>query len=124
VNPDLKTAIDLQQVDSRIAELTSEISAIPSRIQVIEAQLSSSLRAHEDRKTRLAANQKERRDLEDDVKIVQERIAKHKDQLYQVKTNDQYRAMQKEIGGEEEKIRKTEDRILDKMLEADRKSVV
>jgi len=119
VHPDLKTVIDLQQVDSRIAELASQITAVPSRIQAIETQLNDSLRAHEARKLRLSANQKERRDLEGEVKVVEERISKHKDQLYQVKTNEQYRAMQKEIGGEEDKIRQIEDRILEKMEEAE-----
>jgi uncharacterized protein len=119
VHPDLKTVIDLQQVDSRLAELASQITAVPSRIQAIETQLNDSLRAHEARKLRLSANQKERRDLEGDVKVVEERISKHKDQLYQVKTNEQYRAMQKEIGGEDDKIRQIEDRILEKMEEAE-----
>lgn len=119
MHPDLKTVIDLQQVDSRIAELASQITAVPSRIQAIETQLNDSLRAHEARKLRLSANQKERRDLEGEVKVVEERISKHKDQLYQVKTNEQYRAMQKEIGGEEDKIRQIEDRILEKMEEAE-----
>jgi uncharacterized protein len=119
VHPDLKTVIDLQQVDSRLAELASQITAVPSRIQAIETQLNDSLRAHEARTLRLSANQKERRDLEGDVKVVEERISKHKDQLYQVKTNEQYRAMQKEIGGEDDKIRQIEDRILEKMEEAE-----
>ncbi len=119
MHPDLKTVIDLQQVDSRIAELASQFTAVPSRIQAIETKLNDSLRAHEARKLRLSANQKERRDLEGEVKVVEERISKHKDQLYQVKTNEQYRAMQKEIGGEEDKIRQIEDRILEKMEEAE-----
>jgi uncharacterized protein len=119
VHPDLKTVIELQQVDSRIAELVSQIEAIPSRIQAIEAQLNQFLHSHEEHKLRLNANQKERRDLEGEIKIIQERISKHKDQLYQMKTNEQYRAMLKEIDGEEEKVRQIEDRILEKMLEAE-----
>ena len=119
MNSELKTLIELQQVDSRLAELGSLIEAIPSRIRAVEAQLNAFLRAHDEHKQRLTTNQKDRRDLEGDVKVVQERISKHKDQLYQVKTNDQYRAMQKEIEGEELNIRQIEDRILEKMLEVE-----
>ncbi|PYV27568.1 MAG: hypothetical protein DMG24_04385 [Acidobacteria bacterium] len=119
VHPDLKTVIDLQQVDLRIADRTSQIDALPSQIQSLETELSDFLRAHEDRKLRLNTNQKERRDLEGEIQIIQGKISKHKDQLYQVKTNEQYRAMLKEIEGEEENIRKIEDRVLEKMLEAE-----
>ena len=119
VHPELKTVIELQQVDLRIAELTLQIDASPSQIQTLETQLSDFLRAHEERKVRLSANQKERRELEAEVQAVQAKISKHKDQLYQVKTNEQYRAMLKEIEGEEENIRKIEDKTLERMLEAE-----
>jgi uncharacterized protein len=119
VLPDLKTAIELQQVDLRIAELTSLIDALPSQIQNLEAQLRDFIRAHEERKQRLAANQKERRELDGEIQSIQTRISRHKDQLYQVKTNDQFKAMKHEIGMEEENIRKIEDQILEKMMEAE-----
>jgi predicted nucleic acid-binding Zn-ribbon protein len=119
VHPDLKTVIELQQVDLKIADLTTQIEAAPSQIQTLENQLHDFLHAHEERKLRLAANQKERKELEIEIQSIQGRIAKHKDQLYQVKTNEQYRAMLKEIEGEEENIRKIEDTILEKMLEAE-----
>ena len=119
MHPDLKTVIELQQVDLRLAEVTVQIESLPNQIQTLQAQLDDFIHAHEERKKRLAANQKERKDLESDVKEIQEKITKHKDQLYQVKTNEQYRAMLKEIEGEEANIRKIEDQILEKMIEAE-----
>jgi predicted nucleic acid-binding Zn-ribbon protein len=119
LHSDLKTVIELQQVDQRIVELTAQIDALPSEIQTLEAQLSEFIHAHEDRKQRLAQNHKERRDLESEIQVIQTRISKHKDQLYEVKTNEQYRAMLKEIEGEEAKIRRIEDQLLEKMLEAE-----
>ena len=117
MHPELKTVIELQQVDLKIAELTLQIDAAPSQIQTLETQLSDFLHAHEERKVRLSANQKERRELEAEVQAVQGKISKHKDQLYQVKTNEQYRAMLKEIEGEEGNIRTIEDKTLERMLE-------
>lgn len=119
MHPDLKTVIDLQHVDLRIAELTAQIETLPTQIQILEDHLKDYLQAHEERKLRLTANQKERRELEGEIQLIQTKISKHKNQLYEVKTNEQYKAMLKEIEGEEGNIRKIEDKILEKMVEAE-----
>ena len=115
----LKLLIDLQSTDQKIADLSSQIDAIPKEIQALEKQLSDFIHAHEERQHRLTANQKERRDLEGEIQLAQQKISKHKDQLYQVKTNEQYRAMLKEIENEESNIRSVEDQILEKMIDAE-----
>ncbi len=112
MHPDLKILIELQQVDRNISELTSKIDSSPHEIQALKEQLNEFTRTLDERKARLSANQKERRDLEGDLQTIRAKISRHKDQLYEVKTNEQYRAMLKEIEGEEENIRKVEDRIL------------
>jgi len=119
VHPDLKNVIELQQVDLRVAELTKQIESLPAQIQTLQSRLDEFIHAQEERKKRLAANQHERKDLDGEIKVIQEKIARHKDQLYQVKTNEQFRAMTKEIEGEEGKVRAIEDEILEKMLEAE-----
>jgi len=119
VHPDLKAVIEVQQLDQQVAELTVLIDSLPKQIQTLQSQLDDFIHAHEERKKRLAANLKERKDLEGDIKAIQEKITKHKDQLYQVKTNEQYRAMLKEIEGEEGNIRTIEDQLLEKMIEAE-----
>jgi hypothetical protein len=119
VHPDLKAVIELQQADQKIAELATLIDSLPAQIQTLQSQLDEFIHTHEERKKRLAANQKERKELEVDIKEIQDKISRHKDQLYQVKTNEQYRAMLKEIEGEEAKIRKVEDQLLEKMIEAE-----
>lgn len=116
---DLKTLIDLQHVDQQIADLSSQIETFPSKIQAIEKQLNDFIHAHEERQQHLSANQKERRDMEGEIQMIRQKISKHKDQLYLVKTNEQYRAMLKEIEGEESKIRSIEDRILERMIESE-----
>ena len=119
MHSDLKTVIELQQVDLKIVELTTQIDMLPLQIQELQKQINDFLQAHEERKHRLAENQKERRSLETDIQEIRQLISKHKDQLYQVKTNEQYRAMLKEIESEEARIRKIEDQILEKMIEAE-----
>ena len=119
MHPDLKAIIEVQQLDQQVADLTVQIDSLPTQIKTLQSQLDDFIHAHEERKKRLTANLKERKDLEGDIKVVQEKIAKHKDQLYQVKTNEQYRAMLKEIEGEEGNIRTIEDQLLEKMIEAE-----
>ena len=87
MNPDLKSVIELQQVDLKVAELAVLIDSLPAQIQTLQSQLDEFIHAHEERKKRLVANQKERKSLEGDIEVIQGKITKHKDQLYQVKTN-------------------------------------
>jgi predicted nucleic acid-binding Zn-ribbon protein len=119
VHSDLKGIVEVQQLDQQVGNLTARIDSLPKQIQTLQSQLDEFISAHEERKKRLAANLKERKDLEGDIKVIQDKIAKHKDQLYQVKTNEQYKAMLKEIEGEESNIRAIEDRVLEKMMEAE-----
>ncbi|HUI41960.1 MAG TPA: C4-type zinc ribbon domain-containing protein [Terriglobia bacterium] len=119
MHPDLATVRELQAVDRTIGSLTSRIQVIPSQIKQIEDQLNAFLHALEEHKQRLAANQKERRDLDAETQMIRAKISKHRDQLYELKSNEQYKAMLHEIGGEEAKIRGIEDRILEKMTEAE-----
>lgn len=119
MHPDVQTVRDLQDVDQSIGILTARIDAIPTQIKQIQHQLNQFLHAYEERKARLAANQKERRDMDGEVQMIRGKIAKHKDQLYELKSNEQYKAMVHEIEGEEAKIRSIEDRILEEMSEAE-----
>jgi predicted nucleic acid-binding Zn-ribbon protein len=119
VDSDLKAVVEVQQLDQQTAELLGLIDSLPKEIQTLQAELDNFIHAHEERKKRLAANLKERKDLEGDIKATQEKITKHKDQLYQLKSNEQYKAMLKEIEGEEASIRKIEDQILEKMIESE-----
>ncbi len=119
MHQDLQKLIDIQQVDFKIAELTRQIDILPVQIKQKEAELNEFLSHHEEHKARLTANQKERKDLDVDVLAIKAKISKHRDQLYEVKTNEQYKAMLREIEGEEAKIAQIEDKILEKMVEAE-----
>jgi predicted nucleic acid-binding Zn-ribbon protein len=119
LHPDLQTVIDLQDVDRRIGELTSRIDFIPTQVKKIEDQLNEFLHAYDEHKRQLAANQKARRDFEVEIQTINGKISKHRDQLYEMKSNEAYKTMLHEIGGEEAKIRSIEDRILEKMVESE-----
>ena len=116
---DIEQVTRLQSLDLKIAELEREVATLPKHIAQIEKALDSHLRRLEADRAALAANQKERKRLEDDAKVESQKISKLKDQMLGAKTNEQYRAFQHEITFCEDSIRKAEDRILDLMSEAE-----
>src|ERR1700677_5089192 len=109
----------LQSLDLRIADLEREVATLPKHIAQIEKALDSHLRRLEADRAALVANQKERKQLEDDVKVENQKISKLRDQMLGAKTNEQYRAFQHEISFCEATIRKAEDRTLDLMSESE-----
>jgi len=116
---DIEQVTRLQSLDQKIGELEREIATLPKHIAHIEKALDSHLRRLEADRAALLANQKERKQLEDDVKVENQKISKLRDQMLGAKTNEQYRAFQHEIGFCEGSIRKAEDRTLDLMAEAE-----
>src|SRR5579864_2518674 len=116
---DIEQVTRLQSLDLKIAELEREVATLPKHIAQIEKALDSHLRRLEADRAALAANAKERKQLEDDGKVENQKISKLRDQILGAKTNEQYRAFQNEIAFCEKAIRKDEDRILDLMSEAE-----
>jgi predicted nucleic acid-binding Zn-ribbon protein len=119
VHPDLGLLRQLQDLDRRITELKQEIGYLPKHIAEIESKLEGGRRKLEADRAALAANQKERKNLEDDIKVNEGKIQRLRDQMNEAKTNDVYRTFQHEIEFVQDEIRKTEDRILERMAEAE-----
>jgi predicted nucleic acid-binding Zn-ribbon protein len=117
--PDLELAVRLQDIDNRVAELTREVSSLPKHVAEIEKKLETHERKLEADRAALTANQKDRKRLEGEIQVQQQKISKLKDQMLEAKTNDQYRAFQHEIEYCEKEIRQCEDRILDLMSESE-----
>jgi hypothetical protein len=111
--------IRLQYVDSEIARLQSLVDAVPARFEAIDQQIQSTTAAVVQAKEKLAANQKKRRDLEGEVKVIREAIAKYKRQLNDVKSNKEYDAINKEITETQSRIDGIEEAILNEMIAAD-----
>ncbi len=116
---DLALALRLQALDRKIASLENEIATLPKHISEIEKRLDSHTRRLEANRAALTANQRDRKKLEGDIQVHQQKISKLKDQTLQAKTNEQYRAFQNEIEYAEGEIRKAEDRILDFMEQSE-----
>ena len=116
---DLALALRLQALDRKIANLENEIATLPKHIASIEKQLESHTRRLEIDRAALNANQRDRKRLEGEIQMHEQKISKLKDQMMQAKTNEQYRAFQNEIAYIEAEIRKAEDKILDLMEQSE-----
>ena len=119
LHPDLQSLIQLQELDTaaersrrRIADLPAAQSALDERLTALSSALAAV-------KERMGVSQAARREIEKDLAAVQGRLSKYKDQLMEVKTNKEYHAMQTEIGTAEQQVRLHEDRLLERMEEAE-----
>jgi predicted nucleic acid-binding Zn-ribbon protein len=117
--PDISRAIRLQILDDRATELAKEIAALPKHIAEIEKKLEAHQRRLEHDRAAMVANQKDRKRLEGEIQLSDQKISKLKTQMMDAKTNEQYRAFQHEIEFAQEEIRRHEDRILELMTESE-----
>ena len=116
---DLSLVRQLQEQDQRIQALTEEIDGLPKHVAAIQAKLSSHQQQLAEMQAQLSENAKEHRSLEGQIGDFQGKIAKLQDQMNGAKTNDQFRAFQHEIQFCKDNISQLEERILDKMEQAD-----
>ena len=119
MNPDLQTLIELQHLDTAIAELEGEIQSLPWKIAEVESQLSEHIQAVEASKKHLADNQRGRRKREIEIAALRDKISHYKDQTLEVKTNEQYKALLHEVEFHEAAIRKLEDEMLVEMIDSE-----
>jgi predicted nucleic acid-binding Zn-ribbon protein len=119
MSPDLQQLIDLQNLETAIEEAKRRIAAHPQRVADADARLAHAKDALETVRQRFKASQEARREQEKEAATFQSRLSKFKDQLSAVKTNREYQAMQLEIETAQKELGIVEERVLERMMEAD-----
>jgi predicted nucleic acid-binding Zn-ribbon protein len=119
MHADLERIIALQRLDTAANAARRKLADAPEREKAFEARLDAAREAVAGAKARLAENQEARRAIEKDVALHQGRLSKYRDQAMAVKTNQEYHAIQHEIAHAQGEIKKHEDGILERMVEAD-----
>jgi predicted nucleic acid-binding Zn-ribbon protein len=117
MNSDLKQLIRLQTVDLAIQEIRTRIDKFPGISKALDEKLKSATSNLEHARERVKANQSNRKKHEGEVGSLESKISKYRDQMMSVKTNEEYKAVQKEIEYSQEHIRRIEDDILNLMME-------
>ena len=119
MSSDLEHLIELQNLETAIEESRRRIAAYPQRVAEADERLAHAKEAVETAKQRLKACQEARREQEKEAAVYQSRLSKFKEQLSAVKTNKEYQAMQHEIGTAQKDLGVVEERVLERMMEAD-----
>jgi len=116
---DLERVIALQRIDSAANDARRRLAEEPDRLRALDARLEATQQSVATARARLTESQNARRLLEKEVAVHQGRLSKFRDQLMAVKTNQEYQAMQKEIEFAQAEVKGIEDKVLERMLEAD-----
>jgi len=119
MHADLERLITLQRIDSSIHGSEHRLADEPARIKALDARLDEARQQVSGARERIAQNTAARRDIEKDVVLHQGRLSKFRDQAMNVKTNQEYHAIQHEIAFAQNEIKTHEDRMLERMVEAD-----
>jgi uncharacterized protein len=115
VNPDLEKLLVLQDRDQRLRDLRRQQLSLPREQAALEeriVQRSGVLLNHRTETQRLETQRKE---LDMEVKSLQQQIGKFKAQQFQTRKNEEYAALLHEIERAEKKITEIEDRELEFM---------
>ncbi len=115
MNQEIETLIELQKLDLSIDGLKNKAKEIPLSIEKAKTDFSSKNTSLENLKQEVARIQVEKKQKELDLHTKEEERKKHQSELNKVKKNDQYFALQKEIGQLSKDISAIEDGILDMM---------
>jgi uncharacterized protein len=112
VNVELRTLIDLQALDSKIAGFEGEVAKLPREIAAIHSAVEEAKKSVDGTKAKLDIARKNQRAKEKDLEDNRIKRQKFEGQLYQVKTNKEYSAVLTEI----EEVKQEKARIEEEIL--------
>jgi len=118
----LRALLELQKTDRDLHELEQFKVDIPSQLETMSAARTEAETRLADQEAKVADIEKNRRQYEGDLQLAQEQVKKYQGQLYSVKTNKEYDALQTEIQAQKTRISELEDGILQLITEAEAES--
>lgn len=119
VHEQLKALIELQALDKRIYDLKRRRQSKPPQIEQLRTAFQQLTQRIKDAEAQLKALQVKRASMEGDLAAKESNVKKLQTQLYQVKTNKEYTALQHEIEGVKADNSVLEEEILKVMEQID-----
>ena len=116
----LRTLIDLQALDTRIAGVEGELARLPREIAAVHTAVAEARKTVETAKAALDTARKSQRAKEKDLEDNRIKRQKFEGQLYQVKTNKEYSAVLSEIEEVKQEKARIEEEILGFMEQQER----
>jgi predicted nucleic acid-binding Zn-ribbon protein len=111
----LEMLMKLQEIDQRVDQLTHSRVDLPEKIETLKNQVQELEDLIGEDKARLDQLEKDKRQEELGLQGAQDELKKYQEQLYRIKTNREYDAIQAEIDAQKEKISQHEENILNIM---------
>lgn len=106
----LEKLLVLQDRDRKLRQLLQETRDIPARKRLIESRLKANKDAQHAAQEELKKNLADIKSVELEVESVKDTIKKYRAQQGQIKSNDQYRALEREIRDQMGRVRELEER--------------
>lgn len=119
----LMRLLDLQDTDSHIDQLERAKREYPDMISALESELDQSRRSLQEQREREGQLEKERRHFERELEVADIQLKRHKERLDEVKTDKEYRALQREIEAWESNVSENETQVLKAMAELEELNV-
>jgi len=93
----IKMLVELQSLDTHILKSERELEMIPEEIKKLEEEFVSQSTGVKKAEEAIKALQVRRKEREGDLNTKEESVRKYQSQLYQIKTNKEYSALEQEI---------------------------
>ena len=93
----IEKIIELQKIDSQLQEIAELLGDLPVKVDKLKEEELSLTKSIDNGKNRLKELELNSSKLENQIKDINSKIEKHKDQLFLVTNNKQYDALQLEI---------------------------
>lgn len=111
--------LELQEKDSRRIALEQQLKSMPREVAAVESRIAAERAAIEAAKAEWQGLESKKKLLEIEIKSAEEKVAKYKTQQMQVRKNDEYQALTREIETTQASIGALEEREIGVMLEID-----
>ncbi|MCB1195109.1 hypothetical protein KDK77_02895 [bacterium] len=112
---------EVQEIDLRIFSLKKLQKELPANLHGMQADVKNKMNAVQALNNELKDIKAHQKNLEVEIQSLKDTVKKYKNQLLQLKSNEQYKALLSEIDRAEEKCSQIEDTVLAAMMSADEK---
>lgn len=93
----IESLLVLQERDSRRLALEQQLQSVPREVAAVETRIATEKAAIETAKAEWIGLESKKKQLEIEIKTVEEKVAKYRTQQVQVRKNDEYQALTHEI---------------------------
>ena len=122
MNQELENLISLQSIDSKILDIESLAGDLPQKVEKKEQAIKEMSDNLDAGSQRLEGIEKENRKLKSEIEDGETSLAKYKDQLFLVKSNKEYDALNNEIDHLKKTISESEEKYI--LLEEEKETLL